>query len=571
MPFLSLPEDPAMLRFADGEVTFHYLLSTPSCQTFVHAAANAAHFESAPTGSTASRHRKRLSVGSRSSKARSRAASLVQSDGGAASCHKELELDPNYPIVFFLPSESFSCAHLFADQLADPELARRFNLVAIDPRGHGLTKDIPIRPDAQRGYDLDVKAADIATFIQRLCNRAVPGRDLDAPPAWSKEVHLLGCSMSGLVALRIASKCPDLVTSVMFTSPILELESEFMIESFQGIKELIEETWYEVHHGELAGTPAEAVKMPGEVVQGCTYRWAGDESIPHHISSYLNKTWVERLILHKDGNKAARDWWFDLYWLRSRMPDEARNAIRCHLFVVEGDSSPLYDRTVGGDYKALFPNCKSFEHATIEDAPFLLSVTRPDALTGAALRFLNRFGDAAATAPVTATATATAPSSASLTVAEHEQGPTVDEAVDALTGDERFQLIKVYAPNCLPSSDDDFESDDDDDEEDEGDDDEYEEQIEDDYLSASGDAGLSSTSTTTTTKAAMYRRDSSASYQTDVPTVVVDKDVDGGAYSSITMVTTVETFMSAEAADRQRQQERAKHLPDLVQSLEIGV
>ncbi|KAN0064210.1 hypothetical protein ACQY0O_003377 [Thecaphora frezii] len=533
MPFLSLPKDPAMLRFEDGEVTFHYLLSTPDCQTFVHANANAATFESAPAGSSASRHRKRLSVGSLESKSRSRASSLVQSGGKP----KELELDPNYPILFFLPSEGFTCAHLFADQLADPELARRFNLVAVDPRGHGLTKDIPIPNREKKTYDLEIKATDISIFIQRLCNRALNTAYTDGlSPTWDKGIHLFGCSMSGLVAARIAAMWPETIVSVMVTSPVSELESEFMIESFQGVKELIEETWTEVHHGEHTDVRADGVRMPGEVVQGCSYRWAGEESIPRHISSYLNQTWLERLILHKDGISAARDWWFDLFWLRREMSEEARKAITCEMLVVEGDLSPLYDRTVGGDYQALFPNCKSFKHEVIGGAPFLLSVTRPDALRQSILSFLSRFAEPHTASEVTASGGARA---ANL-------GPTVDEAIEALNPDERFELIKVYAPGCLPTSDDeDSDYDDSDDSDDElwNPNEESYHQITTAAAAAAGTVSFHE---------------------------VEDQEKDEG-YAPISMVTTVETVLTPDEVELRKQEQARNLVTDLVQNLEIGV
>lgn len=143
MPFLPLPKDPQALRFEDGEVALHYILSTPSCPTFVHARSHAETFESAARKSRGSWHSKSLSTDSSQSGASNQGSSPSHSGKGACLQQADhLELDPAYPIVAFLPSECFSCVHLFSDQLSNTALASSFNLVAVDPRGHGLTKDV---------------------------------------------------------------------------------------------------------------------------------------------------------------------------------------------------------------------------------------------------------------------------------------------------------------------------------------------------------------------------------------------------------------------------------------------
>ncbi|SPO31899.1 uncharacterized protein UTRI_06736 [Ustilago trichophora] len=424
MPFLELPQNDALLRFEPGQVTFHYLVSTPTSPTFVWAQEHASELASS------------LLADANRSTSNSTSA---QAHGG------KVELDPNFPIILFLPSECFSVAHLFSAQLANRMLSSHFNLIALDPRGHGLTKDVPIVQTAGRKYDLDIKAADCLDFLDLLLGSKT----------WQKGIHILACSMSGLVAARMGAAWPGSFQSIMITSPILEEETSFMVESFQGIKELLEESWHTLHSNptnDAERRPSEAcfamdscAKLPGEVVQGFTFRWAGSESIPHHISSYLSRTWLERLVLHEKGLEAARDWWFDLYWLRRRMPDASVASIRCDILVVEGDSDLPYDRNVGQEIAALFRNARRVKVEQVANAPFLLSVKRPEELSRVICEFLE--------------------------IKEgQEETPTQEkmnlklklgmgERMLGLDAEERFELVKVYAPDLVADSDDDDEED----------------------------------------------------------------------------------------------------------------
>ncbi|SPO32011.1 uncharacterized protein UTRI_06736_B [Ustilago trichophora] len=427
MPFLQLPKNEALLRFEPGQVTFHYLVSTPTNPTFVWAQENASELASS------------LLAANRDTCTPTR---------GQGS--DEVELDPNFPIILFLPSECFSVAHLFSAQLANRSLSSHFNLVALDPRGHGLTKDVPIVQNAGRKYDLDIKAADCLDFIQLL---------LGGSKTWAKGIHILACSMSGLVAARMAAAWPESFNSIMITSPILEEETSFMVESFQGIKELLEESWHTLHtrgsverrRSEVSFGADGSAKLPGEVVQGFTFRWAGDESMPHHISSYLSKTWLERLVLHEKGLEAARDWWFDLYWLRRPMSDASLALIRCDILVVEGDSDLPYDRNVGGEIAALFPHARRVQVEKVAKAPFLLSVKRPEELSSVICDFLEVKGGQEETP----------------TQIEMNLKLGMRERMLRLDAEERFELVKVYAPDLVADSDDEEEEQEQDEEEEE--------------------------------------------------------------------------------------------------------
>lgn len=164
------------LRETD-EVQLHYLLSTPSHQTF-----------------------------------RRVAETIVTNDIASPT-----RLDPSYPVLLVFPSECFSVVHLFPHILADPDLANRFNILALDPRGHGLTREVPPRDSASRHYDLDSKAADCIEAVQMLLSRT-PSRRAEE---W--KIHVVACGMSGLVATRAAAVLPTIV-SLTIVSPIQEVE-----------------------------------------------------------------------------------------------------------------------------------------------------------------------------------------------------------------------------------------------------------------------------------------------------------------------------------------------------------
>lgn len=287
-------------------------------------------------------------------------------------------------------------------------------------------------------------------------------------------MHIVACSMSGLVAARMAASWPESFGSIMITSPILERESEFMVESFQGIKELLEESRHNLHDPPCTTSDqpllerrisdsilaTNKAKLPGEVVQGFTLRWAGSERIPHHISSYLSRTWLERLVLHPKGLGAARDWWFDLYWLRQAMPPSHLAAITCDLLVVEGDWDLPYDRKVGEEIADLFPNAKS-KKAVVEGPPFLLGVKRPEELTRAICAFLGVEREREVVVVV---------------VVASGLGTGVKERiVRGLGAEEGFELVKVYGPDLVADSEDD-DADSEEEEEEEAEDEEEEEE-----------------------------------------------------------------------------------------------
>ncbi len=185
-------------------------------------------------------------------------------------------------------------------------------------------------------------------------------------------------------------------------------------------------------------TPADGVKMPGEVVHGFTYRWAGNSGIPQHIASYLSHTWLHRLVLHPQGLSAARDWWFDLYWLRRPMPTSTLGKVKCRVLVVEGERDLPYERGVAEDMVGLFTAARERRTVRVRGSPFLVSVMRGEELARVICQFLNVDGK---------------DEDGKGNMGEEERGE-VREGWLGLDAEERFELVQVYAPGLVADPDD---------------------------------------------------------------------------------------------------------------------
>ncbi len=104
--------------------------------------------------------------------------------------------------IVFTHSLLFSC-RMFDDQVN--VLKDRYRCVAFDFRGQGrsaVTRD---------GYDMDTLTGDAAALI----------RQLDCAPC-----HFLGFSMGGFVGLRLATRFPDLLRTLILVSTSADAESK---------------------------------------------------------------------------------------------------------------------------------------------------------------------------------------------------------------------------------------------------------------------------------------------------------------------------------------------------------
>lgn len=284
-------------------------------------------------------------------------------DALTASTHP----DPRYPLLVVFPSELFSVSLLFPHILCDADLSRRFNILALDPRGHGLTREVPPRKGSPHLYDLDTKASDCLDFLEQYLSSAPGG----GATKW--QYHIVACGMSGLVATRAAARLGSAIQTLSIVSPILEVEDQFIIDSIAQCEEIINEAWAAAHDdGADVRSSSGTGGMPGELVEGFGYRWAGeDESLPRHVERSTFADLYDRFIRRGDGKETARAFLFDLYFQRKAQPDAERLKVTADMLVVEGSEHLPYEEAIGAGLKKRFPNVRSFRYEQIRKAPFV--------------------------------------------------------------------------------------------------------------------------------------------------------------------------------------------------------
>ncbi|CAO1613423.1 unnamed protein product [Parajaminaea phylloscopi] len=335
MPFISLPESEAHVRVQD-EVQLHYLLSTPANPIFANGAASAS-------------------------------TSVVRDD--KEICRASKHPDPSLPILIVFPSELFSVTLLFPHVLSDPQLATRFNILALDPRGHGLTREVPPRSGSGHKYNLDTKTADCIDFLELFLAKA------PAKPAQGWKFHIVACGMSGLVATRVCARYAESVLSLSIVSPIAEVEDQFVIDSIADCEEIINEAWHLAHTGDVH----HQAKLPEELVGGFSYRWGGeDENLPMHVARNTFDGLLDRFVRRTDGREIAKTFLFNLYFDRKAQSDAERQKVTADMLVIEGSEHLPYEDPIGATFHGRFPNVRSFRFEQIQKSPFLLSVMRPE-------------------------------------------------------------------------------------------------------------------------------------------------------------------------------------------------
>lgn len=219
------------MRFADGEVQIHYLLSRPSLPlpSVANRADSKAQSRRRSRASSSLTGHGALSFSSTPGSNGSSSISSLEDD----TPHTGLQPDPAFPLLVLLPSEGYSCLHLFAEQLRDADLVGAFNIVVMDLRGHGLAKEVsststlsnflafylrllcasisatpveqvPICKRSGGEYNVDIKAIDAIEAIDALTAK-VP----DSNGKWSESI--LG---QRPCALRIAAKRPIFISTI---------------------------------------------------------------------------------------------------------------------------------------------------------------------------------------------------------------------------------------------------------------------------------------------------------------------------------------------------------------------
>lgn len=147
----------------------------------------------------------------------------------SARCHI-----PTLPSVLFIHGE-YNGAHIFHPQFDDREL-RRFNLIALDLRIHGITEGA-----ISGGYGQKDAAADVANFMEAIgLERAV----------------LVGISMGTTVALQLAVDYPAKLDGLFLISPLGTEELEDVALG----REQVRNTWLEAFASPRKGIDQTAIE-----------------------------------------------------------------------------------------------------------------------------------------------------------------------------------------------------------------------------------------------------------------------------------------------------------------------
>jgi 3-oxoadipate enol-lactonase len=121
------------------------------------------------------------------------------------------------------PAIVFSHSLFFDHRMFEAQLehfAKTYRVVAYDHRSHGRSGDA-----ADGRYDMDTMTADVVALIKHL--------KLD-------RVHVIGNSMGGFIALRLAARHPDLVRSAVIIGSSAEAEAK--AKEYEPLVQLLSET-----------------------------------------------------------------------------------------------------------------------------------------------------------------------------------------------------------------------------------------------------------------------------------------------------------------------------------------
>ncbi|KAJ7118676.1 Alpha/Beta hydrolase protein [Mycena crocata] len=141
----------------------------------------------------------------------------VKSIAGSANFHYTIStpknpsakaIDKTIPTVLLI-HPVYIASEIFQLQFADPNL-RRFNLVALDLRGHGETSG-----KVSASYGREEAAADIVKFMDAL----------RLPPC-----HFVGVSMGACISLQLSISFPERARSLTMISPLPLTEPEDVAE-----------------------------------------------------------------------------------------------------------------------------------------------------------------------------------------------------------------------------------------------------------------------------------------------------------------------------------------------------
>ncbi|TCZ58532.1 bifunctional 3-oxoadipate enol-lactonase/4-carboxymuconolactone decarboxylase PcaDC [Roseicella aquatilis] len=249
---------------------------------------------------------------------------------GDISMHVQVEGPPDAPPVLLLHSLG-TTLHMWDPQAE--ALARRFRVVRMDMRGHGLTEATP------GPYSMAMLAGDALAVLDSLGIAAA---------------HVGGVSIGGRIALQVAAMAPSRVLSLLPCDTALEFGPP--------------ETWQQRMDAVAAGGMA-------AVVDGVMERWVLDPSLASSRA-------LRRMLLGTDpvgymGCAAA---------LRDCRAEEVVGRIRCPTTVIVGDRDPSTPPAAAQAIHAAIPDSRLM---TIAEAAHIPTLEREGAMTRAVLAHMK--------------------------------------------------------------------------------------------------------------------------------------------------------------------------------------
>lgn len=224
-----------------------------------------------------------------------------------------------------------------------PALAKQFQVIAFDVRGHGRSS----KP--KQRYSVKLFSDDAAALI----------RQLGIAPA-----HVVGISMGGMIAFQLAVDAPELVRSLVIVNsgpamPIKTLAQRMMI-------------WTRVAIVRIRG-----MRKMGEVL--------ANRLLPKPGHAELRATFIERW-----AENEPRAYLSALHGLVNWGVMEHLGEIACPVLVLTGDK----DYTPIPFKQAYTAMMKHAELVVVDDARHFMPIERPEPFNAALLKFLERVGSA---------------------------------------------------------------------------------------------------------------------------------------------------------------------------------
>ncbi|KAF7300036.1 AB hydrolase-1 domain-containing protein [Mycena kentingensis (nom. inval.)] len=205
-------------------------------------------------------------------------------------------------------------------QFASRQL-RRFNLVALDLRGHGRTVGA-----AGAGYGREVAATDVGMFMEAL---EIP------------RYHIFGMSMGGCIGIQTAISFPDAVQSVFVVSSLSLTEPPDVADGRREMITYLMQISEEIEAGAMLDTSPDSPSAARVALMGAMQLSANGEPSPF-ITAAAIATLAETRTSWKERMKYVEITTVDFFVKRSPFTIEALKKIKCPVQLVHCSADIAY-------------------------------------------------------------------------------------------------------------------------------------------------------------------------------------------------------------------------------------